>query len=99
MMADNDVKRSVHSGLKTLCLALGKIDDGEIEGDFGLGDSLESDLEISESSEEFEEVKQTTVKMEQIKSHSVHPPEASIGTDRVPFEMPVTTTSIKKQGC
>ena len=98
MMADNDVKRSVHSGLKTLCLALGKIDDGEIEGDFGLGDSLESQLEISESSEEFEELKQTTVKVEEIKSSTVQPPGASIGTDQEPFEMPIKT-AIKKQGC
>ena len=50
MMVKHDVKRSINSGLKTLCLALGKIDDGEIEGDFGLGDSLTSELELSDSS-------------------------------------------------
>ena len=50
MVVDLDVKRSINSGLKTLCSALGKMDDGEIEGDFGLGDSLTSELELSDSS-------------------------------------------------
>ena len=70
-MVDDDVKRSVNRGLKTLCLALGKIDDGEIEGDFGLGDSLESDLDISSSSEEYEELKRPPEKKEQRQLSSI----------------------------
>ena len=70
-MVDDDVKRSVNQGLKTLCLALGKIDDGEIEGDFGLGDSLESELDISSSSEEYEELKRPTEKNKQRQLSSI----------------------------
>ena len=97
MMADNDVKKSINSGLKTLCMALGKIDDGEIEGDFGLGDSLESELELSDSSKEFEESKKPTVKMEHIGSIDVKPAESAttIRTDTVRIENQIQ----KEQGC
>ena len=100
MMEDDEVKKSIHSGLKTLCFALGKIDDGEFEGNFGLGDSLESELELSDSSQiEFVEPKPPTMKMNQFGFSKVQPAVLTSMNNRVGRQKLMHYETGIKKGC